>query len=386
MGENTQNQLPISDTPSLFAPSPGSKGSGIGCGKAALFLALTVLVILIGIEAGWRLVCTVGLTIPPTRDRSQIQEWEWVWQHRKGHGQIFEDTIFRFDPGLGWFPKPNYRSDGVNTNIHGQRGVTDWPIERQSGVKRILCIGDSYTFGFQVRDEESFSEVLRSRYLPGAEVINWGVPGYGTDQQVLLFERDGVQFKPDIVLLGFYTRDLFRNDTWFRSYAKPMFEIHGGQLALVHDQVPSPTELLSLYNSGQKRIAPQGLFLVEYGLRTLEKLKRRALDEQSEEWLVTSAIIRRFQESAQQIGAKPYLLIIPHDEILEKESSATHDTARLLKAESARIGMECLDLIPILLQKAAEDPRPLYKGHLSPWGHEVTAAAIQEHFRRIGWF
>lgn len=359
---------------------------GTGCGKTIFFLSMTLLAGLVGIELIWRLVCGLGVTIPPTRDRSLVQEWEWVWQHKKGHGLIFEDTLFRFDPELGWFPKSNYRSDGVNTNIHGQRGLVDWPVERQNGVKRILCIGDSYTFGFLVRDEESFPEVLRTRHFPGVEVINWAVPGYGTDQQLLLFERDGVRFKPDIVLLGFYTRDLFRNDTWFRSYMKPMFEIEEGQLALVHDQIPSPTELLSFYDSGQKKIQPEGLYLVEYGIRTWEKLQRRDLEKESGEWLVTSAIIRRFQESAQKIGAKPFLLIIPNDEILDKEDSATHDTAQLLNAESARIGLECLDLIPILQKKAGEDPRPLYKGHLSAWGHEVVAEAIQERFKKIGWF
>jgi hypothetical protein len=376
----------LTDLPAPAAPSVQEKAAPQRPGslKSLAFVGVTLLFLLAAVEGVWRLVCLSGLTLPPTGDRSLIQEWQWIQSHGRGEKDVFSGTQFRFDPELGWFPKPNFRSDGINTNSHGQRGLADYPTDRNPGKKRILFIGDSYTFGFEVRDEESYPAVLGSHLLPGAEIINWGVPGYGTDQQVLLYEREGVKFHPDVVVLGFYTRDLFRNDTWFRSYAKPMFELTGESLALASREIPSPTDLLRLYSTGKRRIQPEGLYLAEYLKRMVAKFQRREVEGSAAEWKLTSKILERFADRARAEGSKPFLLIIPHDEILEKTGSATEDTARLLSAESEKLGMPCLDLIPVFREKSKADPRPLYKGHLSPWGNEVTAEALFEALKKVG--
>lgn len=348
------------------------------------FFLVTLFFLLVGLEVGWRLLCVLGLIIPPTGDRSLAQEWEWVHEHHRGDQNIFDETLFRFDPGLGWALKAGFRSDGMNTNVHGQRGTVDWPVARTPGKKRLLIIGDSYTFGFKVRDEETYPSVLMSRYLPGVEVINCGVPGYGTDQQVLQYEREGCSFRPDIVILGFYTRDLFRNDTGFRSYAKPVFELHGDDLVLANHVIPSPTELLRMYREGEKTIGPNGLYLAEYGKRIFEKLDRRSLDENTPEWRITARILERFLRTAEGYGTQAFLLIIPNEEILQKDRSATHDTVRLLGMECGRIGMPYLDLSPVLREKSKSDPRPLYDGHFTSWGHEVTAEALYNELKNSG--
>lgn len=355
-----------------------------GCAKSLVFLISTLLILLVLFEVGWRLVCAVGWMIPPCGDRSLVQEWDWVQEHRKGDTPPFGDTMFRFDPELGWSLKSNQRSDGINTNAHGQRGTVDWPVARQPGKKRILFIGDSYTFGFQVRDEEAYPQRLMSQFFPQDEVINWGIPGYGTDQQVLLYENEGRIFQPDLVILGFYTRDLFRNDTWFRSYAKPVFELRGNEVILASREIPSPTDLLRFYQTGERKIGPKGLYLVEYSKRLWEKLDRRSLDENSPEWRVTAGILERFLRDTERYGTQAFLLIIPHEEILQKDRSATHDTVRLLAAECGRIGMPYLDLTPVLREKSRTDSRPLYRGHFTSWGNEVTAEALYNEIKKAG--
>ena len=44
--------------------------------------------------------------------------------------------------------------------------------------------------------------------LPQAEVINFGVHGYGHDQMLIFFKEEGVKYKPDVVILGFVYQDL----------------------------------------------------------------------------------------------------------------------------------------------------------------------------------
>jgi hypothetical protein len=62
-------------------------------------------------------------------------------------------------------------------------------------------LGDSFVWGFGVEDEEIFTSVLERRSDPPLEVVNLGVSGYGTDQQLLLWRALGARFRPDVVLL-----------------------------------------------------------------------------------------------------------------------------------------------------------------------------------------
>jgi hypothetical protein len=47
--------------------------------------------------------------------------------------------------------------------------------------------------------------------LPGVQVINAGVSGYGTDQEYLYYLDEGHRFRPDLVLLVFYPNDFSEN-------------------------------------------------------------------------------------------------------------------------------------------------------------------------------
>jgi hypothetical protein len=71
---------------------------------------------------------------------------------------------------------------------------------------RVLMLGDSITFGSGVRDEETFCALMAQRY----DVVNLGVEGYGTDQELLKLEREGLAYHPDVVVLNFTVA----NDIW----------------------------------------------------------------------------------------------------------------------------------------------------------------------------
>ena len=101
----------------------------------------------------------------------------------------------------------------VRLNSCGLRGV-DRAIEKPDNVIRIAFLGDSFTFGWGVEEEHSFVEVtgeILNRYLDGqdtsVEMLNLGIPGYSTFQEVELFLKERKEFQPDIVVVFFIQND-----------------------------------------------------------------------------------------------------------------------------------------------------------------------------------
>jgi hypothetical protein len=154
-----------------------------------------------------------------------------------------------YDSSKGWMPKPNLRdvkafTDKIlNTNSKGLRGKKDFPYSKTKDKLRILILGDSFTFGDEVSDDETYAYYLQEM-LPHTEVINMGVHGYGHDQMLILFKEEGIKYRPDIVLLGFLPLDMSRNLLDFRDFAKPRFILERGELKLTGIPVPRPEEIL----------------------------------------------------------------------------------------------------------------------------------------------
>lgn len=85
---------------------------------------------------------------------------------------------------------------------------------RSSNVYRILCIGDSITFGFNVDQDAPYPrqlEVELGRRYPGRvfEVINAGVPGWSWLQGERFLRFDGLALHPSLVVMGHGTNDQF---------------------------------------------------------------------------------------------------------------------------------------------------------------------------------
>lgn len=96
------------------------------------------------------------------------------------------------------------------TNGKGLRDERDFPYDKPAGTLRVLALGDSHTQGYEVRQESTFSAVLE-RYLGAhsvkAQVLNAGVSGFSTAEELAYLENEGYKYQPDVVVVGFYAND-----------------------------------------------------------------------------------------------------------------------------------------------------------------------------------
>lgn len=112
----------------------------------------------------------------------------------------------------GYFDADNSVPAQINTM--GLRGPE---VERAKAPEtyRILGLGDSFTFGVGVRDEDTFLRQLETSLNPTPpaarryEVLNAGVQGYNTRDEVVCLEHRWLELKPDLVLITFYLNDAY---------------------------------------------------------------------------------------------------------------------------------------------------------------------------------
>jgi lysophospholipase L1-like esterase len=101
----------------------------------------------------------------------------------------------------------------VAINSEGYRG-DEREFRNHGDVYRILCVGDSVTFGFNVEQADTYPRrleaLLRQRH-PGRaiEVVNAGVPGWSWVQGLRFLEAEGMRLEPDLVVAAHGVNDQF---------------------------------------------------------------------------------------------------------------------------------------------------------------------------------
>jgi len=96
------------------------------------------------------------------------------------------------------------------TNSKGFRDTREFAYEKPPGIFRVLVLGDSHTQGFEVRQEATYAAIAeRALAARGGkvEVINAGVAGFGTAEELVFLENEGARYHPDLVVLGFFAND-----------------------------------------------------------------------------------------------------------------------------------------------------------------------------------
>jgi len=352
--------------------------------------------------------------VPPFGAITHPDQTAWLAQQRDElAGRAAPQGVGAFDAELGWVNRPGARStDGLYT-IHagGWRGTRDYAEARPAGVTRLAAFGESFTFGHEVADAESWEaqlEALDSRL----ELPNFGVGGYGTDQALLLAERELPRLHADVVLVGLLLENIGRNVTRYRPLwapnsnsplAKPRFVLRDGELVLVPLPFRTRAEFLAAVESGAvlallgeheywrgdelpvwlswSACARLWLGRQAYDRRRLDRL----WSEPGEPFDVTLALLQRFRTLARAQGARDALvLIFPAQPDLERLAYERQKYWSRLLDELERRGLPYLDLADALSAEAeVHGVQSLYHvSHLSSAANTVVARALGDYVQR----
>lgn len=121
------------------------------------------------------------------------------------------------DPRLIWELDPDHplvNSDGLRDR--------EYAVEKPPNTFRIVVVGDSVTYGYSVALEDTYVkklEVLLNERDTGRnyEVINLGVGGYNTPQELVRYREKGRKYQPDLLIIGFVLNDAVHENTVLRA-------------------------------------------------------------------------------------------------------------------------------------------------------------------------
>ncbi|MDO8509362.1 MAG: SGNH/GDSL hydrolase family protein [Nanoarchaeota archaeon] len=124
----------------------------------------------------------------------------------------FQDTTF----GAGVGPNSlKFNVENVHLNLDDMRD-RDFSIDKPDKTIRIAGLGDSYTFASGIKNvNNSYLKVLENelnslnnsnRY----EVLNFGIPGKDTEDELEILEEKVLKYDPDVIMIGYVLND-FKN-------------------------------------------------------------------------------------------------------------------------------------------------------------------------------
>ncbi len=368
---------------------------------------------------------------------------------------IGNDHFYRFDPVLGvrFIPSKQgvirgecFRSE-VTINSKGWRDI-EHSVNKAEGKFRIMVLGDSFMAGLQVNDDETFSRHLEGFFresdsLPEVDVMNLGVPSFGTDQEYLAFNEYGRKYKPDMVLLAFYPQNDVANNYRVIErrnsvYPKPFFDIEDGRLVKLpfHDETPGWIKLARrisepfrsypfirdrlmgipaihnlLFKVGIVGVVPKEEVVnppvmdTNYPSRWMRQVKvydRQLSDDWKHAWAITKELILKVRHEVELTGAEFVLVEIatPISALPEKsfekyfkgagiENLDINKPTNILSAFSEHNGVNFISLTPVFRNVISGDTNLFSEyylscdGHWRSLGHRLAAEAVFSHIRPL---
>jgi hypothetical protein len=280
----------------------------------------------------------------------------------------------------GYFEDDN--SVEVRINSLGMRGP-EVEKAKPEGVYRILGLGDSFTFGVGVRDEDTFlrrlETLLNAQPDEGrrCEVLNAGVQGYNTRDEVVCLEQRWLELSPDLVLITFYLND---------AYADAAFLNMGQGQGVYLDQPDGLARYSFLYDSLQHayraRISWQKMY-EHYSLFYFTQPQQFFQQAQPGEvdWHVSAQALARAKQLSQERNFKLGLVLFP--ELIDLDSrypfAAIH---AVIHDACGQLQIPMLDLLEVYRGRDARDlwVHPT-DHHPNEEAHRLAAGAIETFLR-----
>lgn len=180
---------------------------------------------------------------------------EWVLRYQRQsidqeikYSEQMDPGMIQYDAQLGWKLQPywsgkhhHYDYDvtyNISRNGFRDSGVPGDVPDDETGY---AVVGDSFSFGLGVNDDETFTALLNSAAEQRDNFHNYSVPGYSTDQQLLLINKLKGEISKNVLLIVYLGNDIFDNMRDYplqAEHGKPFFKLNDDLLSLENTPVP----------------------------------------------------------------------------------------------------------------------------------------------------
>lgn len=270
------------------------------------------------------------------------------------------------------------------TNSIGLREAREIPSEKGKEI-RIVSLGDSMAMGLGVAAEDTYAAQLEARLAPhyaGIRVVNAGIEGYATWQEVDLLEEVGLRIQPDVVLLQMYWNDVTR---------KPAVVVPlqggnpSGSKVLWFKRLLKRSRVLSLL-----RERAEGAWYSRFP-NSDWKFQEMIYEGRADSYVDLAfedirSSLARFKELGVRHGFAPAVLILPMTLQVVRPDPPTELQRRLVQM-TRDLGLPALDALAQLKRKHEGGSRlfiPWEHTHLSREGHTAIAEILERFFKDHG--
>lgn len=281
----------------------------------------------------------------------------------------------RLDRSMPIAPMAPFR---VVTNGRGYRHPGDLGA-KSAGTTRVLCIGDSYTFGYGVDLEDAYSarlaRALSERHQGRAfEVVNVAQPGHSSAQGLRLWESELAALEPDLVTVSYGANDYGVGIVGYgdaaRKLAQGTHPLQRMRVALLR------SELFTLLLRGREAL-----------VKRIVKARKFQLPPPEEVRGDPAGCGRNVEEIARQAIARGARVVV----VTQARAPGDHNEPAYraaLVAAAARSGAALADVAGAMDREMAALPAPpggwelcpnrffIDPTHLTAAGHEVAAREV----------
>jgi hypothetical protein len=241
-----------------------------------------------------------------------------------------QPPLYRFDPVTGVTHNPRVEGwwmvEGVAYVTINNEGFRDrnHGVAKPPGTFRVVVLGDSNAEAFQVPQEDAFWSVLERRLQScpwlsrrPVEVLNFGLSGFGTTQELLTYEKFARKYRPDIVLLAFFIGNDLRDNVRSLTEAgppigiqRPFHVLSGDELVLDNSFLNAGSHAGGVHWFENTRTAQLVRMVASwFKYRSLRVVDARALisppdAEYAGAWKVTEKLLGRLNAEVKADGAR----------------------------------------------------------------------------------
>lgn len=331
--------------------------------------------------------------------------------------------IFEEGEHLSWQFKPNSRGQMVAASFNvtykiNSLGMRDKSrnLTKERNTKRILVLGDSFTEGFSVEQNQTFVYLLEeilNKQNKKVEIWNAGVDGYAPDTEYVYLKNNIAIIKPDMVLLAVYVgndfMDIVRNSWEVDKEYLPIkitsniMYVKDNQLRLINNKInPYNPAFRTYLNIFLLRFSHLYVFL-NNKLKNIHYSDYREISpfivesEQyntTENWMKMKNLLNATNQIIKNHNSEFIVVIIP-DRLqgndyewkqFEKQYKKQNPSRRLVQANLIKLcndlNISCIDLLPEFEKNQDLQLYNLITDiHFNENGHKITSQILSEQIK-----